>query len=446
MRIPVATFDRVRSALEIAEPFRIYGQVRKVVGLIIESSGPPARIGDICWISNSTTSKSDKENLIRAEVVGFRENSVLLMPIGEMTGVQAGNLVTNTGECLKVPVGEALLGRVLDGLGEAIDRKGHIDTRDVRPVFNVPPHVLQRRFIRTPLTLGVRAIDGMLTCGEGQRVGIFSGSGVGKSTLLAMIARNSSADVNVIALVGERGREVREFIENELGDEGLKKSVVVVATSEQPALVRIKAAFTATAIAEWFREKGKKVVLMMDSITRFAMAQREVGLAIGEPPSTKGYTPSVFALLPRLLERAGNSHHGSITAFYTILVEGDDTNEPIADATRAILDGHIVLDRKLSNRGHYPAIDPLNSLSRVMPSIVSEKHQRAANRFRELYAAYRDVEDLLMIGAYKPGTNPTADCAIERWDKINAFLRQSKTEPASDFQNTLANLIEITDA
>jgi len=446
LRVPVATFDKKRKALENAEPFRIYGQVRKVVGLIIESSGPPARIGDICLIENSTTSHLGQENFIRAEVVGFRENFVLLMPFGEMTGVQAGNLVINTGKCLKIPVGETLLGRVLDGLGEAIDGKGNLDTRDFQPVFNVPPHVLERRFIRTPLTSGVRAIDGLLTCGEGQRVGIFSGSGIGKSTLLAMIARNSNADVNVIALVGERGREVREFIENDLGEEGLKKSVMVVATSEQPALVRIKAAFTATAIAEWFREKGKRVVLMMDSITRFAMAQREVGLAIGEPPSTKGYTPSVFALLPRLLERAGNSHKGSITAFYTILVEGDDTNEPIADATRAILDGHIVLDRKLSNRGHYPAIDPLNSLSRVMPSIVSEEHLRAASRFRELYAAYRDVEDLLMIGAYKTGTNPTADCAIERWEKMNAFLRQNKAERAIEFQNTVANLVGITNA
>jgi flagellum-specific ATP synthase len=323
----------------------------------------------------------------------------------------------------------------MDGLGE-LHFSGHY------PVYGTPPNAMERTMIEHPLPTGVRAIDLALTIAEGQRMGIFSGSGVGKSTLLGMIARNAEADVNVIALVGERGREVREFIQHDLGEEGLKKSVVVCATSEQPALVRIKAALTATAIAESFRDQGKRVLLMMDSVTRFCMAQREVGLAIGEPPSTKGYTPSVFAMLPKLMERAGNGKVGSITGLYTILVEGDDTNEPIADASRSILDGHIVLSRKLTNKGHYPPIDVLQSLSRVMPMVTSEKHMELARDLRELVAAYSDIEDLVSIGAYKPGAKPIADRALAKWDSINDFLRQQKSQ-ASDFNTTLWGIEEI---
>jgi flagellum-specific ATP synthase len=330
----------------------------------------------------------------------------------------------------------------LDGLGRPIDGLGDICTNKHYPVYNSPPNALDRKMIERTFETGIRAIDSTLTMGEGQRVGIFAGSGVGKSTLLGMIARNSEADVNVIALVGERGREVREFLQNDLGEEGLARSVVVCATSEQPALVRIKAALAATAIAEYFRDQGKRVMLMMDSVTRFCMAQREVGLAIGEPPSTKGYTPSVFALLPRLMERAGNGSTGSITALYTVLVEGDDTNEPIADASRSILDGHIVLSRKLTSRGHYPPIDILQSLSRVMSMVASERHIDLARQLRELIAAYEDIEDMVSIGAYKPGTKPQADKALERWEQINGFLKQGRAE-SSSLDETVARLEEV---
>lgn len=417
----------------------VKGRVTQVVGLVVEANGPNSRIGDLCWI------ESGSDEPIAAEVVGFRGDRVLLMPLGELSGVRAGSLVRGTGRCLEVPVGEALLGRVLDGLGRPLDDGGLLGCADAYPIDSTPPQAMRRPVISRPLATGVRAIDGLLTLGEGQRMGIFAGSGVGKSTLLGMIARYCSADVNVIALVGERGREVREFLENDLGEEGLRRSVVVCATSEQPALVRIKAAMTATAMAEWFRDRGMSVLLMMDSVTRFAMAQREVGLAVGEPPSTKGYTPSVFALLPRLMERAGTSEAGSITALYTVLVEGDDTNEPISDAARSILDGHIVLSRRLTSRGHYPPIDTLQSLSRTMPLVVGAEQIQAARRLRELIAAYDDVEDLVSIGAYKSGSRPVADQALAKWDEINAFLRQDKAD-GTPFEETVARLRRLTDA
>ncbi len=463
----------------------VYGRVNQVVGLVIESNGPQSKIGDLCEVTTSKiesrpliTSKSKKaasklselrsrvqepllckgehrnteirfgktsqEGKVKAEVVGFKGNKVLLMPFGEINGVESGSTVRNQNRCHQVPVGNQLLGRVLDGLGHPIDGFP-LNTNQTYPVINTPPNALKRKVIHQPIALGVKAIDALMTMGMGQRVGIFAGSGVGKSTLLGMIARNTQADVNVIALVGERGREVREFIENDLGNDGLQRSVIVVATSEQPAMVRIKAAFTATAIAESFRDQGLNVMLMMDSVTRFAMAQREVGLAIGEPPSTKGYTPSVFALLPKLMERAGNSDVGSISALYTILVEGDDTNEPIADTARSILDGHIVLSRKLGAKGHYPSIDILNSLSRVMPLVVETEQIDTANRFRELVAAYAEVEDLVSIGAYKAGTKPLADAAIAKWEQINNFLKQKKDEP-STFEDAVQQMREIVNA
>jgi flagellum-specific ATP synthase len=410
-----------------------------VVGLVIESNGPNAKIGDLCFIE---APHGSTELALPCEVVGFRGDRCLLMPLGELSGIRVGALVRATGSCLSVPVGTQLLGRTLDGLGSPIDGLGILDKLDRYPVLATPPNPLARKMITKPLSTGVRAIDGLLTLGEGQRMGIFAGSGVGKSTLLGMIARNCAADVNVIALVGERGREVREFLENDLGEDGLRRSVIVCATSEQPALVRIKAALTATAIAEYFRDQGKSVLLMMDSVTRFAMAQRELGLALGEPPSTKGYTPSVFALLPKLMERAGMGVHGAITALYTVLVEGDDQNEPIADAARSILDGHVVLSRKLTSRGHYPPIDVLNSLSRTMPMVVDKDHLELARKTRELVAAYDDVSDLVQIGAYKSGSSPISDSAIARKSFIDDFCRQDKTV-ASRWDQTLAKLSTI---
>jgi flagellum-specific ATP synthase len=411
---------------------RVLGKVVEVVGLVIESTGPSAKIGDLCWVD----CVSEK---VPCEVVGFRSGRTLLMPLGELEGVAPGATVESSGSCLRVPVGDQLLGRALDALGRPMDgRPLHVE--ETYPILASPPNPLERTMIKNPLPTGVRAIDGMLTLGEGQRMGIFAGSGVGKSTLLGMIARNCKADVNVIALIGERGREVREFLENDLGPDGLARSVVVCATSDQPALVRIKAALTATAIAEAFRDQGKSVLLMMDSVTRFAMAQREVGLAVGEPPSTKGYTPSVFAMLPRLMERAGTGSKGAITALYTVLVEGDDTNEPIADAARGILDGHVLLSRKLTSRGHYPPIDVMNSLSRTMPFVASKEHVEASRQARESIAAYRDVEDLISIGAYKPGTQPKSDAAIAKMPGLDAFLRQDKANP-SDYAAAVNGLI-----
>ncbi|WP_069649611.1 flagellar protein export ATPase FliI [Caloranaerobacter ferrireducens] len=399
---------------------KYYGKVTKVIGLTIESNGPQASIGELCYIYPFSSKLA-----LPAEVVGFKEDKVLLMPLGDMEGIGPGSTVVSTGNSLKVNVSEELIGRVLDGLGEPIDGKGPISNCRAYSVMNSPPNPLQRKKIREILPLGIKAIDGLLTCGKGQRIGIFAGSGVGKSTTLGMIARNVKADVNVIALIGERGREVREFIENDLKEEGLKKSVVVVATSDKPALVRMKGAFLATAIAEYFRDQGKNVMLLMDSLTRFAMAQREVGLAVGEPPVTRGYTPSVFALLPKLLERAGTSDKGTITALYTVLVDGDDLNEPITDTVRGILDGHIVLSRKLANQNHYPAIDVLASISRVMPNICDQEHIDLANKIKDIISTYKEAEDLINIGAYKQGTNKKIDIAINVIEKINGFLKQN---------------------
>lgn len=449
--VPEASFIHAREKIQQTNPIRIYGKVKSVVGLIIESTGPPAKLGDLCYILNDpkayplSNTACPPPDAIPAEVVGFRGNHLLLMPLGEMAGVHAGCLVTNTGSARQVPVGPELRGRVLNALGQPIDGKPAIKWQTLYPLYKEAPKPLQRRRITQVFATGIRAIDALLTLGKGQRVGIFSGSGVGKSTLLGMMARHSSADVNVIALVGERGREVREFLENDLGTEGLSRSVVIVATSEQPALLRISAGLTATAVAEYFRDQDMNVLFMMDSVTRFAMAQREIGLAVGEPPATKGYTPSVFALLPKLMERTGNSHKGSITAIYTILVEGDDTNEPIADTARAILDGHIVLERKLANAGHFPAIDILSSLSRLMPLLISKETWQASQKIRELISAYRDIEDLVSIGAYQKGTNPLADEAISKWNRINAFLKQAQSETSS-FQEAIAKLQEIANA
>lgn len=424
-------------ALDEEELIKMNGKVIRVVGLIIESEGPIVQLGEHCYIKMINSSKK-----IDAEVVGFNEDRILLMPLGEMTGIGHGCEVIATGRALSIPVGNHLLGRVLDGLGRPIDEKGAFEVDKYMPLDTDPPNPFQRKRISEPLNLGVRAIDSVLTCGKGQRIGIFAGSGVGKSTLLGMIARNSSADVNVIGLVGERGREVKEFIERDLGEEGLKRSVVVVATSDQPALVRLKGAMTATAIAEYFREQGKNVMLMMDSVTRFAMAQREVGLAVGEPPATRGYTPSVFAKLPRLLERTGNSAKGTITGLYTVLVDADDMNEPIADAVRGILDGHIILSRALAAKNHFPAIEVLGSISRVMTEIAGKNHLDSASKLREVLAVYKEAEDLINIGAYKPGSNPKIDYSISMIDKINKFLKQSVSE-VSDLESTVEILEEI---
>lgn len=410
------------------------GRVSKIIGLMIESIGPAVEIGEVCEIY-----PIKKSAPLKGEVVGFNNDKVLIMPLGDMAGIGPGSRVVASGHALQVDVSEDLLGRILDGLGNPIDELGKPSSDKKYLANNDPPNPLFRDKIVEPIPLGIRTIDALLTCGRGQRIGIFAGSGVGKSTLLGMIAKYTTADVNVIALVGERGREVREFIENDLGEEGLKRSVVVVATSDKPALVRVKAALIATSIAEYFRDKGKNVILMMDSVTRFSMAQREIGLAIGEPPVTRGYTPSVFAVLPRLLERAGNSAVGSITGLYTVLVDGDDFNEPISDAVRGILDGHIILTRKLAALGHYPAIDVLDSASRVMPNIINEEHLLASLRFKEILATYKNSEDLINIGAYAKGTNPHIDLAINKIDDFNAFLKQRTTEHA-DFDGSLEHL------
>ncbi len=429
--------DRYLKLLKNMDPVRKTGKVNQIVGLTVEGNGPAANLGEHCLI----TVKNSEEPL-SAEVVGFKSGRVILMPLGDMTGISPGCEITATGEKLQVEVGESLLGRVLDGLGRPMDDKGSLLTGQHYPLSASPPNPLTRRRITIPLSMGIRAIDGLLTCGRGQRIGIFAGSGVGKSTLLGMIARNTDADINVIGLIGERGREVRDFLERDLGPDGLARSVVVVATSDQPALVRIKGAMVATAVAEYFRDMGKDVMLMMDSVTRFAIAQREVGLAVGEPPTTRGYTPSVFALLPKLLERSGTSDKGTITGLYTVLVEGDDMNEPIADAVRGILDGHIVLSRNLAHLNHYPAIDILASVSRVMTELVSEGHQRAAGDLRSSLATYRNNEDLINIGAYAAGNNPQIDAAINMIKPINDFLRQKVYEKAP-YPDTMAKLVSM---
>ncbi len=410
---------RRRKRLRDLEPFLFTGKVERMVGLIIEARGPGGSVGELCEVRDR-----EGNRLLEAEVVGFRDGKVLLMPLSWTHGVGPGCEVLALGKPLCVPVGEELTGRILDGLGRPADNRPLPPGMEMRPVENDPPHPLERRRITEPLGLGVKALDGLLTCGKGQRMGIFSGSGVGKSTLLGMIARYTQAHVNVIALVGERGREVREFIERDLGEEGLRRSVVVVATSDEPAMIRVKAALTATTIAEYFRDRGMDVLFMLDSVTRFAMAQREIGLAAGEPPTTRGYPPSVFALLPRLMERTGCGKSGTITALYTVLVEGDDMNEPIADTSRSILDGHVVLSREIAARNHYPAIDVLQSVSRLASEITDPRHRAAADWLRENLAVYRTNEDLINIGAYKMGSNPEIDRAIRHIEAINAFLRQ----------------------
>ncbi|MCX7841530.1 MAG: flagellar protein export ATPase FliI [Clostridia bacterium] len=430
-------FKKYHDILKGSDFIHYTGKVSKVVGLTIESVGPEVNIGELCRLY----AVKDKK-VINAEVVGFRDNKVLLMPLGEMSGIGPGSIVSASGEYLKVGVGKGLVGRVLDGLGAPIDGKGEIQAEEFYPVNSQPPHPLQRNRIKEPLTLGVKAIDGLLTVGKGQRVGIFAGSGVGKSTLMGMIARNTKADVNVIALIGERGREVREFIEKDLKEEGLARSVLIVATSDQPALVRLKGALLATAVAEYFRDQGRDVLLLMDSLTRFAMAQREVGLAIGEPPVSRGYTPSVFATLPKLLERAGNSDKGSITGLYTVLVDGDDLTEPVTDTARGILDGHIVLSRDLANRNQYPAIDVLASISRVMSDIVSAEHKAAANEIKKVMAVYKDAEDLINIGAYVRGSNEKIDYAIDSIDGIIGFLEQG-THDKFTFEDVLYLLAQV---
>jgi len=407
----------------LSRKVKLTGYIDRVIGLVIEAVGPAVTIGEKCYIRTPGISRTTA-----AEVVGFRDNKVLLMPLGELIGVGPGSEIVATGEQFTVAVGSGLLGRVLDGFGNPIDGKGPVQFETRLSSYNAAPRPLARRRITKPIATGIKAIDSLLTFGNGQRVGIFSGSGIGKSTLIGMIARNTSADINVIALIGERGREVREFLEKDLGEEGLRRSIVVVVTSDEPALIRVKGAYVATTIAEYFREKGKDVMFLMDSATRIAQAQREIGLSIGEPPTTKGYPPSVFAMLPRLIERTGQSEKGSITAVYAVLVEADDLTEPIADALRSILDGHVVLSRRLASMNHYPAIDVLESISRLMVDVTGEEHQKDAADMQHLIASYKDAEDLINIGAYVQGSNPTIDLAIRMNPGITSFLRQGIRE------------------
>jgi len=421
--------------LEDVGPIEIAGKVTQAVGIVVEGYGPMTTVGELCRITREVG-----DGPITAEVVGFREDRVLLMPLGQMQGIGPGSRITMTGHVANLAVGPGLLGRVLDGCGTPIDGKGMPETTARYPLHAEAPNPLQRARIQAPLDLGVRAINGFLTCGRGQKMGIFSGSGVGKSVLLGMISRYTQADVNVIALIGERGREVNEFLERDLGPEALARSVVVVATSDQAPLVRLRAALVATTIAEYFRDAGKQVLLLMDSLTRLAYSQREVGLAIGEPPTTKGYTPSVFAFLPKLLERVGTGPGpGTITGLYTVLVDGDDLNDPIADTVRSILDGHIVLSRALAARNHFPAIDLLQSTSRVMRDIVGRSHYEAARRLLEFVARYRESEDLVLLGAYKPGVNASLDRAVDAQDGINGFLRQD-IEQEANFASSVQQL------
>lgn len=415
-----------REELKEFDSYRYMGKIEKIVGMTIEASGPECSIGDICRIYSK-----DMQSYIFAEVVGFQSEKVLLMPYTDIEGIGPGSIVDNTGGKLMVKTGEGLAGRIIDAIGNPIDGGGEIEYTGSISISGNPANPLTRPKISQPIELGVKAIDGLLTLGKGQRIGIFAGSGVGKSTLMGMIARKVKADINVIALVGERGREVREFIENDLGEEGMARSVVVVATSDQPAMMRYKCPMTATAIAEYYMSQGKDVLLMMDNLTRFAMANREVGLSIGEPPIARGYTPSIYAAMPKLLERAGCFEKGSITGIYAVLVEGDDTNEPIADTVRGIIDGHIILSRKIAAQNHYPAIDILPSVSRLMSTVASKEHKEAAAKLRNYLSLYNSNIDLISIGAYKAGTNPKLDEAINRIDKINAFLTQGTQESFS---------------
>jgi type III secretion protein N (ATPase) len=428
--------DRYLDRIDRASPVQVRGKVKEVIGLLVKAVVPETWIGEMCLIQNPRSPVP-----VKAEVVGFRDGDALLMPLGELVNVGPQSEVIPTGNCLTVKVGDALLGRVLNGLGEPMDTefKGPLNCSEDFPVLGYPPDPLKRQRVTNPISLGVRAIDAVLTAGEGQRIGLFAAAGGGKSTLLGMIARNTEADVSVITLVGERGREVRDFIEHDLGPEGSKRSVVVCATSNESSLVRLKAAYVGTAIAEYFRNKGLKVILMMDSVTRFARAQREIGLACGEPPARAGYTPSVFAELPKLLERSGNSDKGSITAIYTVLVAGDDMNEPVADEVRSILDGHIILSRELAARNHYPAISILDSASRVMSAVTGKDHRLAAGNLRDMLATYKKNEDLILLGAYKTGADKRVDASIMKIDEINGFLKQ-ETDEKSDFAGCVEQL------
>jgi flagellum-specific ATP synthase len=438
MQGQMINLDKYHHKLASVDPILSHGRVSRVVGLVAEANGPSCRLGAICDIYTD-----GDQHKVSAEVMGFKENKILLMPLEEIRGIAPGSRVVARKAKGTVPVSEHLLGRVIDGLGQPIDGRGPVAVETEYPIYVNPINPLQRDRITQPLDIGIRAVNGLLTIGCGQRMGIFSGSGVGKSVLMGMIARQTNADVNVIALIGERGREVNDFLEKELGEEGLKRSVVVVATSDHLPLIRMRGAFIATAIAEYFRDKGKHVNLMMDSVTRFATAQREVGLAIGEPPTTRGYTPSVFALLPKLLERAGTAKgSGTITGLYTVLVEGDDMNEPIADAVRSILDGHIVLTRDLASQNHYPAIDVLKSVSRVMIDITASAHKANANQLKETLASYRKAEDLINIGAYEKGSNPKIDYAVQMIDKINDFLQQDRSEKVT-FNESVEQLAKL---
>lgn len=435
---PEISLARYHHILSNTHPIRANGKVTKVVGYIIEAQGTSSRLGSVCEIY-----PQGSDSCMRAEVLGFRDNTVLMMPLEDVRGIGPGSLVVGREQQATIPVGDNLLGRIIDGLGNPIDGKGPLKGHREYPLYATPINPMARRRIAAPLDLGVRALNGLLTTGCGQRMGIFAGSGVGKSVLLGMIARKTSADVNVIALVGERGRELNDFIEKDLKAEGLKKSVVVVATSDHLPLIRMRGAFIATAIAEYFRDQGQNVMLMMDSVTRFAMAQREIGLALGEPPTTKGYTPSVFTLLPKLLERAGTcAGNGSITGLYTVLVEGDDMNEPVADAVRSILDGHIVLTRELAAQNHYPAIDVLRSISRIMDDLVTPQQKGHASRLKNLLATYRKAEDLINIGAYVRGTNPDIDYAIAMIDRVKQYLQQDMSEQV-DYSQSLTQLEEL---
>ncbi|MFH1829442.1 MAG: flagellar protein export ATPase FliI [Pseudomonadota bacterium] len=437
--LPIVDFAKYHHLLSSVSTYNIKGKVTELTGIVVRAVVPGVRIGELCFIV-----PYHNRPPIKAEVVGFKDQEVLLMPLGELEGIGLGNDVIPTSHTLTVRVGEKLLGRILDGMGDPLDAedKGPLECLIEYPVTANPPEAMKRERVVKPISVGIKSIDSMLTVGEGQRVGIFSAAGVGKSTLIGMIARNTEAEVNVICLVGERGREVRDFLERDLGPEGLARSVVVVSTSDQPSLVRLKAAYVATAIAEYFRDQGKKVILMMDSVTRFARALREVGLAVGEPPARQGYTPSVFSTLPRLLERSGNSDKGSITAFYTILVAGDDMNEPVADETRSILDGHIVLSRALAARNQYPAIDVSESISRVMDSIIDDDHKSAAGKLREVVANYEKERDLILIGAYEEGSDPNVDYAIEKIEEVNNFLKQGVEDKVS-LQEAIEMLKEI---
>ncbi|GJQ58271.1 MAG: FliI/YscN family ATPase [Candidatus Scalindua sp. AMX11] len=423
--------------LSSIDTIKYVGTVSRATSMLIESLGPEASVGELC----SMTTQSKKKTVL-AEVVGFKDTRTLLMPIGDTDGISPKSEVVATGLPLQIKVGSSLIGRILDGLGNPIDNKGPVKSDEMRPVYNEPPDPLSRQLITEPISTGIRAIDGLLTCGKGQRLGIFAGSGVGKSTLLGKIATSSKADVNVIALIGERGREVREFIEHNLGEEGLKKSVVIVVTSDKPVIVRLKGGFVATTIAECLRDKGMDVMLMMDSVTRLANAQREIGLSIGEPPTSRGYTPSVFSLLPKLLERPGATKVGSITALYTVLVEGDDFNEPVSDTVRGILDGHIILSRKIAAQNHYPAIDILNSVSRCMIDVVSSAHMMAAQKMRATYSIYKDAEDMINVGAYVEGRNPKIDYAVNMFELITGYLQQGVGEQSS-FPEDILKLQEM---